>query len=304
MSRAVRYERFGGPEVLNVDQVEPPHPSAGQVRVRTRAAGLNPVDYKIFHGGPAADAYGARVPSGVGNDFSGVIDEIGEGVSRWALGDEVFGGARHFAAADFVVVNADGLLVRKPAGLSFEVAGALTIVGRTAWASVEAVRLTAADTVLVSAAAGGVGVLAAQLAHAKGATVLGTAREGNHAYLRSLGVIPLEYGHGLADRVRAAAPHGVTAVLDNHGSDTVDLALALGVAGGRINTIAAHGYDGVSTIGGASATTDDLAGVAQLIADGELELPIDSVYPLERAREAYERLEAGHARGKIVLVMD
>ncbi|MEO8908103.1 MAG: NADP-dependent oxidoreductase, partial [Microbacteriaceae bacterium] len=297
MSRFVQYQQFGGPDVLETVEVEPPHPGVGRVRVRVLAAGLNPVDFKIFHGGAAADAYGASLPSGVGNDFSGVIDELGGGVTEWSLGDEVFGGSRHFAEADYVVVDGD-TLCRKPAGLPFEVAGALAIAGRTAWASVHAIPLTDSDTVLVSAAAGGVGVLAAQLARAAGATVIGTASSGNHDYLRSLGVIPVEYGDDLAERIRAVAPQGITAVLDNHGPATIDTAIELGVPLERINTIAAHGYAGVSAVGGAAATPEDLTHVAQLIADGELELPIDTIYPIERAREAYERLEAGHVRGK------
>ncbi|HEY5221928.1 MAG TPA: NADP-dependent oxidoreductase [Microbacteriaceae bacterium] len=303
MSRFVQYQQFGGPEVLEIVEVEPPHPGAGQVRVRVFAAGLNPVDFKIYHGGPAAAAYGAVVPSGVGNDFSGVIDELGEGVTDWSLGEEVLGGSRNFAEADFVVVDA-GVLTRKPAGMSFEAAGSLAVAGRTAWASVNALKLTSADTVLVSAAAGGVGVLAAQLARATGASVIGTASSANHDYLRSLGVVPVGYGDGLAERIREVSPEGITAVLDNHGPATIETAIELGVPLDRINTIAAHGYDGVLSVGGAAATADDLSHVAQLIADGDLELPIDSIYPLERVREAYERLEAGHVRGKIVLVTE
>lgn len=303
MSRFVQYQQFGGPDVIEVAEVDPPHPGAGQVRVRVLAAGLNPVDFKIYHGGPVAAAYGAVVPSGVGNDFSGVIDELGDGVTEWSLGDEVFGGSRNFAEADFVVVDA-GVLIRKPAGLPFEVAGSLAVVGRTAWASVNALKLSPADTVLVSAAAGGVGVLAAQLALARGATVVGTASTANHDYLRSLGVVPVSYGDGLADRIREAAPQGITAVLDNHGPATIEVAVGLGVPLNRINTIATYGYEGVLAVGGAAATADDLSHAAQLLADGELELPIDSIYPLERVREAYERLESGHVRGKIVLVTE
>lgn len=302
MSRFVQYEEFGGPEVLRVVEVDPPEAGPGQVRVRVSVAGINPVDWKIFTG-PAASAYGASVPSGVGNDFAGVIDQVGEGVTTWQPGDEVLGGARNEAEADFVIIGADGLLVRTPTGLDPRVAGALTVVGRTAWASVASLRLTDADTVLISAAAGGVGVLAAQLARRTGATVVGTASEENHEFLRSLGVVPVAYGDGLVERLRAAAPRGFTAVLDNHGAQTIAVGLELGVPEARINTIAYHGtdYPEVTHVGGAQATNDDLAHVAQLLAQGELVLPIDSEYPLERVAEAYERLMAGHLRGKIVL---
>lgn len=305
MSRYVRYEEFGGPEVLQLVKVEPPRAATGQVRVRVMAAGLNPVDYKIFHGGPAAETYGAHLPSGVGNDFSGVIDEVGEGVTAFEIEDAVLGGARNEAQADFVVLAADGQIVAKPDALEFETAGSLAVAGRTAWATVESLDLTSEDTVLVSAAAGGVGVLAAQLALKKGATVIGTASTSNHEFLRSLGVVPVVYGDGLADRLRESAPQGITAVLDNHGQDTIDVALKLGVPAGRINSIATFGGpEGVTHIGGADATNDDLSHVAQLLADGELVLPIDSVYPLERVAEAYTKLEAGHVRGKIVLVTE
>lgn len=304
MSRFVRYEKFGGPDVLEVVDIEPPHPGRGQVRVRVLAAGLNPVDFKIFHGGPAAEAYGATPPCGVGNDFAGIVDEIGDAVTEWTAGDEVLGGARHLAMADFVIVDATGVLIRKPAALDFDAAGALSIAGRTAWASVAAIKPTQADTVLVSAAAGGVGVLAAQLALRAGATVIGTAGEWNQEFLRSLGVTPVVYGDGLADRIRRLAPDGVTAALDNHGSDTVALALELGVRPERINTIAAHGISGVQTAGGAAAGLSELEKVARLLSGGDIVLPIDSVFPIERVGEAYARLEAGHVRGKIVAVTE
>ncbi|KQV05158.1 NADP-dependent oxidoreductase [Leifsonia sp. Root112D2] len=305
MSRFVRYEEFGGPEVLKLIEVQPPTAGPGQVRVHVRVAGLNPVDWKIFTG-PAAPAYGSALPMGIGNDFSGVIDQVGDGVTDWKLGDEVFGGARNLAGADYIVHDADASLVRKPAGLDFDVAGSLDVAGKTAAASVDSLSLTDADTVLVSAAAGGVGVLASQLALRTGATVIGTASESNHDFLRSLGVIPVTYGDGLVDRVRAVAPQGITAVLDNQGGPTIAAGVELGVQQARINTIAYHGseFADVRHVGGAEAKADDLARVAQLLADGEIVLPIDSAYPLERVAEAYERLMTGHLRGKIVLTLD
>jgi len=306
MSRFVEITRFGGPDVLAVTEVEPPRAGPGEVRVRVRAAGLNPVDYKIFAGGPAAVSYGVSLPSGNGNDFSGVIDEVGEGVTAFSVGSAVLGGRRYFAQADYVVVPVD-TIIAKPDSLSFEQAGCLDIVGRTAWASVRSLHLTADDTVLVSAAAGGVGVLASQLAVRTGATVIGTAGIRNHEFLRTLGVIPVAYGEGLVDRLRALAPQGVTAVLDNNGPATIEAALELGVAPERINTIAAHGYRpdlGIGHVGGAVADLADLAELAELIASGDIQLPIDATYPLERVTEAYERMMAGHLRGKIALVTE
>jgi NADPH:quinone reductase-like Zn-dependent oxidoreductase len=306
MSRFVQYEEFGDGSNLAVVVVQPPVAGPGEVRVKVKVAGLNPVDFEIFRGGPAAESFGVRLPSGVGNDFSGIVDQVGEGVTDFAVGDAVFGGARHAAASDFVVMPRDGLLVRKPEKLSFELAGALAVVGRTAWASVASVNLTPADTVLISAAAGGVGVLASQLAVRSGATVVGTASVRNHEFLRSLGVIPVAYGDAMVERLRAIAPQGYTAALDNHGPDTIRAAIELRIPISRINTIATYGPEalGASNVGGAHATSADLAHMAQLLADGALMLPIDAVYPLQRVSEAYAHLQTGHVRGKIVLVTD
>lgn len=308
MSRFVRFSVFGGPEVLEVVDVAPPHPGPGQVRVATRIAGLNPVDWKILAGGPSTSQHGAfALPSGNGNDFAGVIDEVGEGVTTLRPGDRVFGGARFFAQADFIVMDADKALPM-PAGLEFEVAGALDIAGRAAIASVRAVDTHSGDTVLVSAAAGGVGVIACQLALLAGATVIGSASKENHEFLRGLGVVPVEYGNGLVDAVRAAAPAGLTAALDCHGDATLDAALELGVAPERINTIAARAHaaqldPAIQGIGGQAASPDDLLDLAHQVAAGSVTVPIDSVYPLERVSEAYERQMAGHLRGKIILAL-
>ncbi|TFB84329.1 NADP-dependent oxidoreductase [Cryobacterium algoricola] len=302
MARYVRFSEFGGPEVLRVITGDPPAPGRGQVRVRVHAAGVNPVDWKILRGGPAAGAHGVELPSGNGNDFSGVIDELGAGVTSWAVGDAVLGGRRMFAQADWLVVDASAI-IRKPDALGFLAAGALDIAGRAAAASVRSLGLTREDTVLVSAAAGGVGVLAVQLALRTGATVVGTASPANHDFLRSLGVIPVAYGAGLAERVRALVPR-VTAVLDYNGPATIDAALELGVSGARINTIAARGHRadaGITGIGGQAARPGDLAALANRVASGDVVLPIDRVFPLEEVADAYRYLMRGHVRGKVVL---
>lgn len=304
--RRVQFSRIGPPDVLEVVEVEPPHPGPGQVRVRVRAAGINPLDAKIFEGRPTANPHTVTFPSGNGGDFAGVIDELGEDVTRWHLGDAVFGGRQFHAQADFVITSADRA-VRIPDGLDMMQAGALDGVGRTAWATTDSLDLGPDDVVFVSAAAGGVGVLTAQLARRTGATVVGSASESNHEFLRSIGVIPVTYGPGLADRIRAAAPAPVTAALDNHGRESVDAALELGVAPERINTIADYAAPkqyGVGFVGGAAAGPEQLDELARLIAAGEIVLPIDSVFPVERVSEAYERLIAGHVTGKIVLAFD
>jgi NADPH:quinone reductase-like Zn-dependent oxidoreductase len=303
MPRRVEYTRFGGPEILELVEVARPEPGPGQIRVHVRSAGLNPIDWKIFTGRAAA-AYGVEPPSGNGNDFAGEVDALGAGVTGLEVGALVFGGARNDAQADYLVIDAANVLP-VPDGLTLDQAGSLDIAARTAAAAVAAVGVASGDIVLVSAAAGGVGVIASQLAVRAGATVVGTASESNHEFLRSIGVIPVAYGDGLIDRLRDAAPGPFTAALDNHGRASIDAALGLGVATARVNTIAdrpAAAELGLSAVGGAAASLAELTEVAALIASGDLVLPIDSVYPLERVRDAYEHLMAGHLRGKVVLV--
>lgn len=312
MPRSVQFEEFGSRDFLHLVERERPWPGPGQVLVRVIAIGLNPMDYKAYRDERSAARMGVTLPSGIAQDFSGVVAEVGEGVSRFAVGEAVLGTAPFSAAADFVVVPEDGQLVRKPDALGFETAGALGVVGRTAMASVAALGLRPGDTVLVGGAAGGVGVLAVQLAVRSGATVIGTASPENHEFLETLGVRPVAYGPGLARRVRELlGGDRLTAALDLHGPDprgesTIEAALELGVPPERIDTIAAFGPDahGARTVGGSAAGNAELAEIAGLIARGEVSLPIDSVYPLERIAEAYGRLEAGHVRGKIVVVTE
>lgn len=304
MPRFVRFDRFGDQDVLEIVDVPQPEPGPGEIRVRVHTAGLNPIDWKIFTG-LAAKAYGFQPPAGAGNDFAGAVDAVGAGVDDLRVGDLVYGGKRGFAQADYLITTPAEVLP-VPDGLSLEQAGALDIAGRTAVASVRAVGVAAGDVVLVSAAAGGVGGVAAQLAVRAGATVVGTASPANHDHLRALGVIPVAYGDGMLERLRAAAPSGYTAVLDNQGRATLEAAHALGVAPERVNTIADRGTAaefGYSTVGGAAAGLDDLADLGRAIAAGEVEYPIEATYPLEQVREAYDHLRAGHLRGKIVLAV-
>lgn len=305
-SRRVVFRRFGGPEVLEIERRAVPRSAPGEVLVRVAAAGVNPVDWKLFSGEPMHDPYERSLPSGNGYDFSGTIEALGDDVVDWRVGEQVFGGLRYEAQADHLVIDPD-LLVRVPEGLSLLVAGALNVVGRTAVASVESQRIGAGDVVLVSGATGGVGILTAQLCVLRGARVLGTASPRNHALLRKLGIHPLAYGGDLADDVRAAAPDGLTAVLDTVGHGTVDLALSLGVPADRINTIAdyeARSRHPVRGVGGARAGARELAMIAALLAEGSIELPIDSVHPLEDVRAAYGRSIGGHATGKIVITTE
>ena len=308
MPRVVQFDEFGSRDALKVVDKSRPWPGPGQILVRVMAAGLNLIDTKVYRDERAAARMGVTVPSGIGQDFAGFVDEIGEGVSRFSVGQAVFGSAPFLSIADFAIVQEDGQVMPKPDPVTFEVGGSLGVVARTAMASARSLGLGEHDTVLVSAAAGGVGILAAQLAVRAGATVIGTAGVENHDFLEGLGIIPVEYGDGLVERVLDVLDDGdrVTAVLDNHGTDTIDAAIELGVPVERINTIAAFGPGarGARTVGGSSATNDDMLVVAELIAENELVLPIDSIYPIERVAEAYGRLEAGHVRGKIVVVTE
>lgn len=305
-SRRVIYRRFGGPEVLEIVSRSIPRPAPAEVLVRVAAAGVNPVDWKIFSGEPMFESYDRTLPSGTGYDFAGTVVACGSNVDAesW-LGARVFGGLRFHAQADHLVIEPQHL-ARVPDGLSMIVAGALNVVGRTAMASVRSQHIESGDTVLVSGAAGGVGILSAQLAAGTGARVIGTASTRNHERLRGLGIEPLAYGTDLVHRLRATAPR-IDVVLDTVGHGTVDAALTLGVARERINTIAdypARSAHAVQGVGGAEAGIPELTDIAGRLARREIVLPIDSVHPLEGVRDAYARSITGHASGKIVVVPD
>lgn len=309
MSRAVMYETFGGPEVLEVREVPEPHAGPGEVRVRVAAAGLNPMDWVLAAQPEAAERFGITLPSGFGYDFAGVVDEVGDGATGFAAGDRVHGGALGRAVADVVVVKtpAEGseALFRTPDGISDEVAAALPVAGLTAAAALEAIGLRSGDTVLIGGAAGGVGVFAVQLAKLAGARVIGTASESTFAFLRQLGAEPVAYGAGLADRVRTLAPEGVTAATDLFGTDTAETALALGVPPERISTIAAgpHPPGGVRATGGFDAGPDALDRITDAILAGEITVPIAATFPIERTRDAVTLQAGRHVHGKIVITL-
>ena len=238
--------------------------------------------------------------------MAGVVEAVGVDVTAVGVGDEVIGYTdNRNSQAELVVVAAEQLTPRPPS-VPWEVAGSLHVAGVTAWAAVRAVSLSDDDTVVVAGAAGGVGVFAVQLAAVTGATVIGIAGESKHGWLRSHDVVPVLYGDGVEDRIRAAAPDGVDAFLDLVGGGYVELALALGVAPDRIDTIAdfeavsKHGVKGEGSAAGTGAST--LAELAADVANGSLEVPIAATYPLEQVRDAYAELAQGHTLGKIVLL--
>ena len=306
--KAVRFDEYGDVNVLTVADVPVPDPGAGQVLVRVKAAGINPGEAKVREGLLHA-RWPATFPSGQGSDLAGVVDRLGPGVTTAAAGDEVIGWVdTRSAQAEYAVVDADNL-ASKPADVPWEVAGALGVAGFTAWAAVRAVNLKTGDTVAVSGAAGGVGSLTVQLARRIGATVVGIAGQHNQEWLREHGAIPVRYGEDLVGRIFDAllTTPQVDAFIDTHGGDYVEFAInELGVEPSRVDTIVR--FDAVREYGvksegnavGASAAT--LEELAQLIAAGELEVPIAATYPLDQVREAYARLATGHVRGKIVLL--
>jgi enoyl reductase len=227
---------------------------------------------------------------------------VGDDVTTVSVGDEVLGWTSFAAQAEYVVVKAERV-APKPPTLDWAVAGGLGLVGNTALRSTNSLELTARDTVLVSAAAGGVGLLAVQFARAAGATVVATASPSNHEFLRSIGAIPVAYGDGELQRLRDAAPHGYTAMLDNHGRSSVLLGLELGIRPERINSIADSGELGIQTVGGGGKTAEELAWLADRVASGELVFPILGTFPLAQVQDAYRLLETGHGLGKIVLTV-
>lgn len=304
-SRAVRLDSFGGTDVLEVRDVPAPQAGPGQVRVRVAAAGLNPMDWIMVADDDTAARFGLSLPAGFGTDFAGVVDQVGSGVSGFAPGDRVFGGALSRAVADFVVVDAaSGAAANEvhhtPDGVDDRTAATLTIAGRTASAALAAVSPGPGDTVLIGGAAGGVGVFAVQLARIAGARVLGTGSATSADHLRDLGAEPVIYGDGLADRVRALAPGGVTAAIDLHGVETVHAARALGVPDRRLCTIATQ-VDGVTAANGANAAPGALEEIARLVAAGRLRVPIAASFPVEEIRRAAELQAGRHVRGKVVI---
>jgi NADPH:quinone reductase-like Zn-dependent oxidoreductase len=303
--KAVRFDRYGGPEVLEVREVDRPLPDAGEVLVAVKAASINPGEIAIREGFLHA-RFPATFPSGEGTDFAGVVEELGDGVDAFAVGDAVCGWTERRAShAEFVAVPADQL-TPKPVGVSWEVAGSLFVACMAAYACVDAVAPQPGEVVVVSGAAGGVGSIAVQLAARTGASVIGLASEPNHAWLRERGAVPVTYGEGQAERIAQAAGGHVDAFIDTFGSGYVDLAVALGVPVDRINTIA--DFAAVERLGVHGQGTHAIANnallreVAEMVADGSLQVPIARTFPLAQVREAYEELAQRKTHGKIVLI--
>ncbi|MEV6559750.1 NADP-dependent oxidoreductase [Nocardia sp. NPDC051756] len=319
MPRTVRPTAYGTPDVLAIIETPMPRPAADGVVVQVRAAGVNPIDWKLYSGAfhTVADKHKdsaglAETMPRLGLECAGVVTAIGADVTDARIGDEVIVYPVAGAYADYVTAPATSL-IPKPAGLGWPEAGSLILAGATAMHALHATTVGQGDTVLIHGGSGGVGLLAVQLAAAAGATVIATAAERNHDLLRELDALPVNYGPGLLDRVRAAAPDGVTAAIDCAGSDeALDTSLELVTDRRRIASITGtdrRAAAGIKVIGngpgqdaGAEYRNTIRSELAARAASGELRVLIDSIYPLDEAAQAHKAGIAGHTPGKLVLV--
>ncbi|MET8112534.1 NADP-dependent oxidoreductase [Streptomyces prasinus] len=307
--KAISYARYGGPEVLELTETPEPRVGPDSVLVKVRAAAVNPVDWKCREG--YLDQLLAPVfPVIPGWDVSGVVVRPGAAVPEFAAGDEVIGYVREdFLSrgtfAEYVAAPVRAL-ARKPRNLSFEEAAGLPLAGLTAYQVLHrALRVKRGETVLVHAAAGGVGSIAVQLAVHLGARVLGTASERNHDFVRSLGGEPVVYGDGLVERLRELAPAGVDAVFDTVGGDALKDSAAVLASGGRLASIT---DPAVVEHGGAYCFVrpdpQDLGRLSDLAEQGVVSVHVSETFPLERAADAHRLNQEGRTRGKIVVTVD
>jgi enoyl reductase len=303
VSEAVVFSQYGGPDVLHLIDLPPAQPGPGQVRVSVKAAGVQPFD-SLFRTGAARQWMPAVFPQRLGNEFAGIVDAVGAGVEEVSVGDEVFGWAMLASYAQHVVVPASDI-VSKPASLPWPDAGVLPASGQTAMTALDLLGVGEGDTVLIHAAAGGVGSFAVQIAIAAGATVIGTASQRNHGYLHTLGAIPVAYGDGLADRVRALTSR-VTAALDASGTlEALRASVQLVDDRQRTGTVAfqpaadALGVRRLST----RRSAERLRRLAELHNRARLTVEIQQAYPLDEAAQAHHAIDTGHVRGKLVLTV-
>ncbi|MFZ0716582.1 NADP-dependent oxidoreductase [Mycobacterium sp.] len=305
MTRIAQFAEYGGPDdVLQVIDAPAPTAGPGQVRVVVRAAGVNPIDAKTVEGF-MRDVIPLTLPAGVGSDVSGVVDQVGPGVSEFAVGDEVLGSAVTPSFAEYALAE-PASLIRKTHDIPWEIAGSLAGAGGTAYAVLKKLHLKAGETLLIHGAAGGVGTFAVQLAAARGVTVIGTASERNHDHLRSIGAIPVTYGDGLLERVRSVAPQGVDAVLDASGRGEIPVSIELTGTPERVLTLVA--FDAADTgiqvhvDGGGGDLGDGLGEIVGLVEQRRLTVSISRTFSLAEIASALKTSGAGHVTGKIVVL--
>jgi NADPH:quinone reductase-like Zn-dependent oxidoreductase len=298
--RALQFNAYGGPEVLQWAEAPDPHAGPGQLRIAVRAASVNPIDWKTISGAVS----GGKPMEGtgyLGHDAAGVVDEVGDGVTGVAVGDDVFGRGRN-AQAEYAVLDS---WAAKPPSIDWAVAAAAGVAGETSERGLRLLEVNAGDTLFVDGGAGGVGAVTVQMALARGANVIASASEANHDYLRELGATPVRYGQGLAERVRAAAGGPVDAVFDVAGKTPVQDLISLAPGPSQVVTIANYtaGQAGARVTGGGadSHPMEALAEVAELLAENKLVIKVQT-FPFDRAAEAYRISQSGHVRGKLVLI--
>jgi NADPH:quinone reductase-like Zn-dependent oxidoreductase len=297
--KAVQFSEYGGSEVVHVVDVDEPHAGPGQVRIAVRAAGVNPSDWKR-RDGQYREFEEVRFPSGFGVEASGVVDEVGPGLSSVSVGDAVFGFGENTMAQYAVLTH----WTHKPDDLSFEVAGGLPVIVDTATRALDEVGVKSGQTLLVSGAAGGIGSAVIQLARHRGLTVIGTARMQKHDYLRELGAIPTTYGPGLAERVSDLAPGGVDAALDLAGSGIIPELIAIVGDPSHVLSVAdfsAEEYGGKFSHGPPRDPERIFAEVARLCSEGLFRLRVDQTFPLDQTAEAQEVSAKGRVTGKLII---
>jgi NADPH:quinone reductase-like Zn-dependent oxidoreductase len=298
--RALQFTAYGGPEVLEWAEAPDPHAGPGQIRIAVRAASVNPIDWKTISG--AVSRGQPMVGTGyLGNDAAGVVDEVGDGVTGVAVGDEVFGRGQN-TQAEYAVLSS---WAAKPSSIDWAVAAAAGVAGETGERGLRLLDVNAGDTLFVDGGAGGVGAVAVQMAIARGARVIASSSEANHDYLREIGATPVLYGQGVAERVRAAAGGRVDAVFDVAGKTPVQDLISLAPKPSQVLSIAnfAAGQAGARVTGGStdSHPMKALAMVAELLAQNKLVIKVQT-FPFDRAAEAYRISQGGHVRGKLVLI--
>ncbi|XEC94555.1 NADP-dependent oxidoreductase [Paenibacillus tarimensis] len=304
--RAAAFASIGGPEVMRVMEFPDPQAGPGQVRVRVKTAGVQHFDCAVRSGWTPAYGLAVSLPQIPGNEFAGIVDQVGDGVTDISVGSPVLGFALLNCYAEYVVVGADQI-VSKPETMSWEEAGGLTGNGQGAYIALKAIGVGPGDTVLINGAAGSLGTFAVQLAKEWGVkTVIGTASKNNHDYLRSLGAVPVTYEEGLAERVRTLAPDGVDAAFDTAGGEGLRAAVELVSDKDRICTFFA--YDLIEELGlrviRGERSAARLAELADLHSKGKLHTHIRQIFPLDRVEDAHRAIETRHGRGKIILRID
>ena len=310
MTKAAVAASYGGPEVVEIVERELPEPSEGEVLVELKAIGVNPFDFKSYSGAFGTDE--SKLPIALGSEASGIVVAVGGAVEgpggSIAVGDEVVVSGQNGTYAERILAPAR-FVFPKPAGLDWNVAAGVLAVAGTAYDALESVGVKSGDTVLVHGAAGGVGSVVAQLALERGATVIGTARAQNHDALRGYGVLPVEYGEGLIDRVRVAAPNGIDAAIDTVGTDeAIDVSLELLTDRARLVTTAAFGRasaDGFLTVGGPESMERRRLASPVLLEQagaGVFEVTVAKTFSLADAARAHTELQSTHPRGKFVLI--